>query len=364
MLTELVLSLVLMDGLVLLLCGLLLLSRCWLAPYGPCELEINQEKTLVVNGGAPLLGELTSQGIFLPSACGGKGTCGHCRIEVLRGGGPVHPVESLVLSQVEIAQLFRLACQVRVRDQLSIRFPSEYLATVAFIAEVTETSEVAPDIRLLRLRLLEPASLPFKAGQYVQIAADLDGSAVYRGYSLANSPSSDDNLELHVRLVEGGIVSPWLHQIGPGTRINGSGPHGSAFLRAGDCRTVLCIAGGVGIAPMKAIVLSLTAKPLDRDLYLFYGARNPAQLYEHATFTAIAATQPRFHYLPALSDQELPPDSWPGARGIISLVVRDHFPADTSAQVYACGAPAMIEALLPILADKGIAAKDIHYDAF
>jgi len=364
MFSSLVSAFLAMNGLVLGMCLFLLASRRWLSSYGICKIRINDEKDAQIQGGNSLLLSLVANKVFIPSACGGRGTCGYCKVRVLEGGGSVLATEQLILTPAEVKQNTRLSCQVRVRKDLVVHIPEEYLAIKEYQTEIAKIEVMTDLIKKFHFRLLEPKTITFKAGQYVQVNLERPGEdPVYRGYSVASSPLLKDSIELNVRRVENGLMSTWLHSLKEGDRVNMSGPYGEFFLQETTNRSVVCIAGGVGLAPMKSIIQYMTEKKIDRKVYLFYGARNLPLLYDHGQFVDLAKQNPKFQYVPALSDPH-PNEPWDGRKGLITDIFQTVFPEGEPAEAYLCGPPVMIDALLPMLAAKGIAQKDIYYDKF
>ncbi len=360
----LLLSLVTMNGLILGLCLLLWASRSRLNAYGQARIVINREKTIEVQGGNSLLMSLVMNKVFIPSACGGKGTCGYCRVKVHEGGGSVLATEQMVLTPQEVREHKRLACQVRVRRDLVVEVPEEYLAIKEYQVELAKVEVMTDLIKKLTFRLLDPRQISFKPGQYIQACLEKpDEEPIYRGYSMANSPLRPDVIELNVRLVEGGLMSPYLHSLKVGDRLKMSGPYGDFYLQETTNRSVVCIAGGVGLAPMKSIIRYMIEKRIQRKVYLFYGARTLPLLYDHQEFVELADTNPNFVYVPALSDENIG-DDWKGRRGFITTVFAQVFPEGEPAEAYLCGPPVMIDALLPLLKQKGIQSRDIYYDKF
>lgn len=356
-------SMVVMNVLVLVLCLLSYFSRKLLLNYGICQIDIKNEKKIDILGGNSLLTSLFTSKIFIPSACGGKGSCGYCKLKINSGAGDVLATEEMVLSRSEINEKYRLACQVRIKKDIKIEIPAEYLSIKEYTSEITKTEKMSPQIRKITCKLIEPNKMKFKAGQYIQIVKDENGEAVLRGYSMANSPEQNDIVELNVMNVEGGIMSPYLHSLEVGTKLTFSGPYGEFFLQENTSRTVVCIAGGVGLAPMKSIIKYMIDNKSKREIYLFYGARNTTYLYDHDQLSMWAEQNKNFHYLPALSDRDIG-EEWKGAKGFVTTVFQDNFPDKTDAEAYVCGPPVMIEALMPYLHAKDITDDDIYYDKF
>jgi Na+-transporting NADH:ubiquinone oxidoreductase subunit F len=356
-------ALVVLNGLVLGLCVLLLVSRRMFASYGTVKITVNNEQEISAQGGSSLLSTLFLHKLFIPSACGGKGTCGYCKVKGKAGAGEVLATEEIVLTPQEIADNVRLACQVRVRNDIAVEIPEEFLA----IREYTmclEKSEIMNElIKKLTFKLIEPAVITFKPGQYIQIGREYEGELVQRGYSVANVPSDNTHIELNVRRVENGIMSTYLHQLQVGDRLTVTGPFGEFFLQETTNRSIVCVAGGVGLAPMKSIIHYALDKNLPRTIYLFYGARTLSFLYDHEIFVELAAKHSNFRYIPALSEVG-PDDPWKGERGFIHQIFQRVFPEGEPAEAYLCGPPIMIESLTPVLREKGITEKDTYYDEF
>lgn len=354
-------SLAVMNGVVIGLALLLQFAKKHLSSYGPAKLHINGEKEIDVQGGSSLLSSLFANKYFIPSACGGKGSCGYCKLTVKEGGGSALATEQMVLTRREIKSGVRLSCQVRVRNDMIIHIPEEYLAIKEYETEVMKVEVMTDLIKKITFKLLNPNKITFKPGQYVQVMQMINGEAVYRGYSIASAPSHDFMVELNIRRVEGGLVSPMLHALKEGDKVNLSGAYGDFYLREDNDRSVVCIAGGVGLAPMKSIIQHMIEKQSKRKVYLYYGARTLPLLYDHQQFVDLAKLDSNFIYVPALSDNP-PENEWSGARGFITSVFESHFPEREPAEAYLCGPPIMIDSLMPLLAKKGIT--DIYYDKF
>ncbi|NLI76701.1 MAG: 2Fe-2S iron-sulfur cluster binding domain-containing protein [Candidatus Riflebacteria bacterium] len=364
MLTTMVYALLAMNGLVLALCLLLLVSRRWLGSFGPRTIRLEGGREITVQGGSSLILSLYAGKVFVPSACGGRGTCGYCKVKVREGGGSVLPTEQLVLTPAEIRDGVRLACQVRVRRDLTVEVPAEFLAVQEYQTVVEHVEALTDLIRKITFRLVEPATMAFRPGQYVQLSLTRPGEdPVCRGYSVASSPHETGRIELHIRRVENGIMSTYLHSLQVGDRLTMSGPYGEFYLREDTDRAVVCIAGGVGLAPLNSIIRSLAAAGSERPVWLFYGARTLPLLYYHQEFVEAARRNPRFRYVPALSE-DAGDGGWTGHRGFITRVFEEVFPAGEPAEAYLCGPPIMIDALLPIVEAKGIRREDIFYDRF
>ena len=204
------------GGLTTALAALLMVAERYLVSYGVCKLDINAgEEPLEVEGGRTLLSTLYENEIFIPSACGGKGTCGHCKITVTSGGGPVLPTEKPYLSRKEIRSNVRLACQVKIREDIYVRIPEELLNIRMVASTVESVSELTHDIKEIRLRLDEPAEISHRPGQYVQIQAPSPGEPEFRAYSISSPVYESDKVELVVKLIPGGHGSDEEHHLYP-----------------------------------------------------------------------------------------------------------------------------------------------------
>ena len=332
-----------------------------ISQYGECTIRINDDKEFQAQGGKNLLRTLFENSYFIPSACGGKGTCGYCRMKVSEGGGDALPTEELILSSREIREGYRLACQLKVRNDLNIHIPPEYLEIKEYEAEIEFVELVTSDIRRLRLKVLTEDEISFKPGQYVQIKVEMDGGIEYRAYSIASHPYDKKTIELNVKLIPEGIGSGYLHQVKENEQVQFSGPYGDFYLQTDSSRHIICVAGGVGLAPIKSIILYWNSLETDRPISFFYGARTRKDLYDHNVFLEIADVKKNFHYFPALSEKD--PD-WEGDRGFVHLVMDEHLKDSSNAEAYLCGPPIMIDAVTEVLREKGVPEKRILYDKF
>ena len=332
-----------------------------ISQYGECTIRINDDKEFQAQGGKNLLRTLFENGYFIPSACGAKGTCGYCRVKVDEGGGDALPTEELILSSREIREGYRLACQLKVRNDLNIHIPPEYLEIKEYEAEIDFAELVTTDIRKLGLRVLTEDEISFKPGQYVQIKLEVDGETEYRAYSIASHPHDQKSIELNVKLIPEGLGSGYLHRVGEHDQVQFSGPYGDFYLQTDTSRPIICVAGGVGLAPIKSIILFWDSMQTDRPISFFYGARTLKDLYDHEVFIEIAARKNNFHYFPALSEKD---PGWDGERGFVHLVMEHYLKDESNAEAYLCGPPIMIDAVTEVLKDKGVPEERILYDKF
>ncbi len=336
-----------------------------LVNYGICQIDINAgEKTLDVDGGQTLLSALYENEVFIPSACGGQGSCGYCKIIVSSGGGPVLPTETPYLTRKEVRGGVRLACQVKVREDVFARVPEEMLNVKLFTATVAGTREVTHDIKELRFDLIEPDEIRQRPGQYAQVQAPSPEGPVFRAYSIS-SPSYERNIiELNVRLVPGGIGSTYLHNLEVGDEVIFTGPYGEFELNEDPDTEIICVGGGCGMAPMRNIILTLYDRWPDRVCWLFFGCRTTKDVFYLTEFQELAKKHPNFHVVYALSDPLGPDETWDGETGFIHLSADKFLDADVARQAFLCGPPPMIDAVTRVLEEKGIKPDDIFYDKF
>jgi len=353
------------GGLVAVLAIGLIIAERFLVNYGICKLDINAGETpLELEGGQTLLSALYSNEIFIPSACGGKGSCGHCKITVDSGGGPVLPTETPYLTRGEIRSNVRLACQVKIREDIFVRIPSDLLNVKLFDASVEYVRELTHDTREVRFKLNEPAEIIQRPGQYIQVQAPSPEGPVFRAYSIS-SPSYDRNaIELMVRLVPGGIGSTYIHNLQEGDPVTFTGPYGEFYLNEDPNVEIVCVGGGCGMAPMKNIIYSIYDKTPDRICWLFFGCRTTQDIFYLEEFQALAEKHPNFKVIYALSDELTDGEQWDGETGFVHLAVDKYLEPNVDRQAFLCGPPPMIDAVMRVLEDKGFSEQDIFYDKF
>ncbi len=395
---------------ILLLVILLLYARKKLTPQGEVKITINEEKELTVHPGSSLLTTLANNNIFLPSACGGQGTCGQCRVQIVEGGGSILPTETGFFTRKEQQQHWRLACQVKVKEDLKIQVPEAVLGIRKMECEVMSNHNVATFIKEFKLKLPEGEHLNFKAGGYVQIDVpkitvdfkDMDVEEEYRdewdkyhmwdlkminteetfrAYSMANHPAEGDIVMLNVRIatppwdrargafmkVNPGICSSYIFSRKPGDKVMVSGPYGEFFIKDTD-REMMYIGGGAGMAPMRSHIFHLfyTMKT-KRKVTFWYGARSKREIFYEQHFRDIEKNNSNFKFTIALSEP-LPEDNWTGDVGFIHQVVYDNYLSKheepEEIEYYLCGPPMMIDAVLKMLYDLGVPDEMIAYDDF
>jgi Na+-transporting NADH:ubiquinone oxidoreductase subunit F len=352
-------------GLTTTLAALLMVAERYLVNYGICKLDINAgEKPLELDGGQTLLSSLYANEIFIPSACGGKGSCGHCKITVTSGGGPLLPTETPYLSRKEVRSNLRLACQVKIREDIYVRIPEDLLNVRMFASTVQGASELTHDIKEIRLQLDEPAEISQRPGQYVQVQAPAPNEPVFRAYSISSPAYESNTVELVVRLVPNGIGSTYLHNLNIGETVHFTGPFGDFRLNEDPSVEIICVGGGCGMAPMKNIIYTIYNQWPDRSCWLFFGCRTTEDIFYLERFEELAKKYPNFHVVYALSDKLGEDEKWDGETGFIHLSVDKHLEPGVRRQAFLCGPPLMIEAVTRVLEDKGIASDDVFYDEF
>ncbi len=391
---------------ILLLVSALNFAESKLVNKGKVKLLINddEEKSPEVEAGSNLLSTLSNNGIFLPSACGGQGTCGMCTCQITDGGGDVLPTEESQLTRGQIKDHVRLACQVKVKQDMKIHIPDEIFNIQKFDCTVRSNDNVATFIKELVLELPEGQVMNFKAGGYIQIYIppynlkysefdiekqyhpdwdkyhlwDLKASndeEIFRAYSMAGYPAEVGTVMLNVRIATPppgtdyppGISSSYIFNLKPGDKVTVSGPYGEFFIKDTD-REMMYIGGGAGMAPMRSHIFHLfkTLKT-GRKVSFWYGARSKREMFYDDQFKAIEKEFPNFTYHVALSDP-LEEDDWDGPVGFIHQVVLDNYLKDHEApediEYYLCGPPMMISAVNNMLYNQGVEKENIAFDEF
>lgn len=394
---------------VILLVTLLNTAASKLLPQGKVVITINDdhEDALSVSAGRSLLSTLSDEKIFIPSACGGVGTCGMCKCRITEGGGQVLPTELNHISRSEVKQDVRLSCQVKVREAMNIYVPEEIFNIRQWECIVRSNRSVATFIRELVLELPEKEKLEFKAGGYIQIdipeyreipfsdfeigkeyrddwdrfnmweLASRNDQETFRAYSMANHPAEGNIIILNVRIATPpadlmksappGVGSSYIFNLKPGDKVRVSGPYGEFFIRDSQ-REMVYIGGGAGMAPMRSHIFHLfkTLKT-GRKVSFWYGARSRKEMFYDEEFKAIAREFPNFSYHVALSNP-LPGDNWEGFTGFIHNVLYENYLEDheepEEIEYYMCGPPVMIAAVEKMLYNLGVEKEMIAYDEF
>tara|TARA_R110001583_G_scaffold25760_11_gene93173 strand:+ start:41253 stop:42509 length:1257 start_codon:yes stop_codon:yes gene_type:complete len=395
----------------LILVSILLFAKQKLTPSGEVTIDINGgDQQLVVEPGETLLGTLGAAKIFLPSACGGGGTCAMCKCQVLDGAGSILPTEVDYFTRKEAQTNWRLACQVKVKEDMSMSIPQEILGIQKWDCEVVSNGNVATFIKEFVVKLPDGEILDFKSGGYIQIDVpkidvdfkDMDIEEEYRGeweqfkmfdlnmknpeptyraYSMANHPAEGNIVMLNIRIatppfdrvkggwmnVNPGICSSFIFSRKPGDKVTISGPYGEFFIKETN-NEMMFIGGGAGMAPMRSHIFHLfhTAKT-GRKATFWYGARSLKEVFYADQFDAIAADFPNFEWHLALSEPQ-PEDNWEGPTGFIHKVIYDNYLANhdepEDIEFYICGPPMMNSAVTSMLYDLGVPDEMVDFDDF
>jgi Na+-transporting NADH:ubiquinone oxidoreductase subunit F len=339
--------------------------------YGEVSIDINGgKKKLKVKGGAPLLSSLAAEGIFVPSACGGRGSCGACKCKVESDVGPHLPTELPYLSSEEVAANVRLSCQVKLKKDIAIRLPDELFSVRRLRGRVESLKDLTYDIKELYVAL--EGEIDFVAGQYVQLVVPpypgFKGEA-QRAYSMSSRPSDRGHVELLIRLVPGGIATTYVHKhLKEGDAVEVIGPFGE--FRVHDTgAAMLCVAGGSGMAPFKSMLHHMreTGAFPEKEIWYFFGARSLRDMFYLDELRKLESEWPRFHFVPALSEPQ-PEDDWKGETGLITDVldrwIKNRIDGSKGLEGYLCGSPGMIGACIKVMTQNGVAEKDIFFDKF
>jgi Na+-transporting NADH:ubiquinone oxidoreductase subunit F len=385
----------------------LMIAKSKLVPSADVKITVNDDpdKAIITPAGNTLLNTLAAQKIFIPSACGGKGTCGVCKVQVHEGGGALLPTETSHVNRGEAREGVRLSCQVKVKQDMKIEIDPEIFNVRKWTCRVRSNHNVATFIKELVLELPEGEDVPFRAGGYIQIEcpphvakyADFDIEEEYRGdwdkfnmwqfvskvdepvtraYSMASYPLEKGIIMLNVRIaspppnmpdVPPGKMSSYIFSLKPGDEVTISGPFGEFYARETDNEMVF-IGGGAGMAPMRSHIFDQFRRiHTDRKVSFWYGARSKREAFYQEDFDEIDAENPNFEWHLALSDP-LPEDEWSGETGFIHQVVfenylKDH-PAPEDVEYYMCGPPMMNQACINMLLDLGVEPENIMLDDF
>ena len=368
--TTLLISIGAVSGIAVFLAILMVIADSTIANYGNAKITANSEREYEVRGGRSLLSTLMSEGVFIPSACGGRGSCGLCKVKVTGGGGNgagrLLPTELPWLSDEERAESIRLSCQLKVKNDMQIEIPEELFSVKQFTARVSRIRDLTHDIKELTLDLIFPAGIELTAGKFIQLQTpeyELTDEPVYRAYSVSSAPNVTNQVEVEVRRVPNGICTTYVHDyMKEGDEVIFNGPYGDFFLRDTD-RDVVCIAGGSGMAPIKAILLDMVEKGMNRKVQYFFGAVTRRDIFLVDEMKTLEGRLPNFKFIPALS-APLPEDEWDGETGLITEVLDRYLDSGDNLEAYLCGSPGMIDACINVLAKKGTPEELIYYDKF
>jgi Na+-transporting NADH:ubiquinone oxidoreductase subunit F len=323
-------------------------------------------RVLAAEPGKPLLSTLVSSGIHVPSACGGRGSCGLCRVTVERGAGEYTPAELALLSREDQARGMHLACQVLVDRSLAIRIPGELFRVREHVARVASLRDLTHDIREVVLALEDPPEMAFVAGQYVQLVIPpiaLGADPAYRVYSVASPPSRSGTVELEVRRVPGGVGTSWVFgslRVGDSVRV--IGPFGDLCLRDSD-REIIFVAGGSGMAPIKSMLTDMAEKGSTRPATYYFTARSARDLFLLDEMRCLERRLPALSFVPTLS-HPLAEDRWEGETGSIAAVLARKLGTLDRHEAYLCGSAGMVDAAVRVLTSRGLSPELIFHDRF
>ena len=419
---NIILSIIVFLGIVLLLVALLLWLRDKLLPKGEVKITINDDKELTVPTGNTLISTLAEQKVFLPSACGGKGSCGQCKCRVVEGGGTILPTEIGFFTRKQIQDHWRLGCQVKVKENMKIMVPQSVLDVKEYECTVVSNRNVATFIKEFKVKLPEGSHMDFIPGSYAQIKvpkfdikySDFDKQLIgneylqswekfkmfnlrcvnneptVRAYSMANYPAEGDVFMLTVRIatpplnnkddspfmnVNPGIASSYIFSLKPGDKVLMSGPYGDFHVRETDkskLPEMIWIGGGAGMAPLRAQIMHLTRtlNVRNREMHYFYGARALNEVFYLNDFRQLEEDFPNFHFHLALDRPDPAADAAkvPYTAGFVHNVMYETYlknhPAPEDIEYYMCGPGPMSEAVLEMLDNLGVAKENIMYDDF
>jgi len=337
------------------------------ANHGEYRIDINNgKKNITVNGGETLLASLTSRGIAVPSVCGGRGVCAYCKVKIHEGGGPLMPTEQPLLSPEEIEDNVRISCQVKVHNDMTIEVPEELFKIKKFRGRVDLITDLTHDIKQLRISLVEPDTIEFTPGQYIQLQAPAYGSnpePVYRAYSISSPPEDSGALELVIRLVPEGICTTWVFEhLEEGQEVVFRGPYGDFRLSETD-KEMIWIAGGSGMAPFWSMIRHMKNQNISRSCRYFFGAVAKRDLFLVDELEALADKLDWFEFIPALSGPD-ENDKWNGQTGLVTEVLDRHIEDGSDLEGYLCGSTGMIDASVKVLKNRNIPESRIFYDKF
>lgn len=334
--------------------------------YGEVQLTINDDKQFTVEGGSTLLSTLIEEKIFIPSACGGKGTCGYCKVQVHEGGGPTLATELPFLTEEEMKEDVRLSCQCKVKSDIKIEIPEELFNVKEFDATVEEIVDLTSVIKLIRIKLPEGEEVNFKAGQYVQLKAPLyegNDEEVYRAYSIASSPSDKTHIELVIGYVPEGVATTYVHHhLNVGDDVNINGPYGDFYYQDND-REMILVAVGTGVAPILSILNHMKENNVQRKAIFYFGAKTPEDLFMLDYFKELEETLYDFKFVPCLS-RTSEEHNWEGFKGRVNNAIDEYITDPDNKEAYLCGNEPMINSVVESLTKKGVSEELIYFDKF
>ena len=402
---EIILGVAMFTGIVLALVFIILGARSRLVSTGDVVINVNGEKDITTAAGGKLLQTLAENNIFLPSACGGGGSCAQCRCVIKDGGGSILPTEESAFTKREIAEGWRLSCQVPVKQNMGVAVPEEVFGVKQWTCTVQSNPNVATFIKELTLTLPEGENVDFRAGGYVQLEApphhvkykDFDIEEEYRGdwenfklfdleskvdetviraYSMANYPEEKGLVKFNIRIatppprtqgLPPGQMSSYVFSLKEGDTIDVYGPFGEFFAKETDAEMIF-VGGGAGMAPMRSHIFDqLKRLNSDRKISFWYGARSLRELFYQDEYDKLAAENENFEWHVAMSDPQ-PEDNWEGYTGFIHNVLLENYlkdhPAPEDCEYYMCGPPMMNAAVINMLKELGVEDENIMLDDF
>ena len=417
--TAIITSLIVFLGVIILLVVVLLIAKRYLVASGNVKITMNGDKDVEVPVGGSLLGSLANAGVFLPSACGGKGSCGQCKCQVLEGGGEILPTETVHFSRKQVKDHWRLGCQVKVKGDMAIKVPESVLGVKEWECTVISNKNVATFIKEFKVALPKGEHMDFIPGSYAQIKIptydinynDFDRSLIgdlyvpawekfglfglkqknteptIRAYSMANYPDEGDIITLTVRIatppfkpkpevgfqdVPCGIASTYIFSLKPGDKVLMSGPYGDFHPVFDSKREMIWVGGGAGMAPLRAQIMHMlkTLNTRDREMHYFYGARAIDEVFFMEDFLELEKEFPNFHFHLALDRPDPKADAL-GVKytpGFIAPVMGDTYlkqhEAPEDVEYYLCGPPMMAKTVLDLLHSLGVEDDMIRFDNF
>jgi Na+-transporting NADH:ubiquinone oxidoreductase subunit F len=366
MVLDILVAVVVVSSIGMILAALLSICEHFLADYGPCQININNERDITVKGGKDLLSMLTAEKIFIPSACGGRGTCGSCKLKVTEGAGHLLPTEIPYLSKEEIESNIRLSCQVKIRNNLIIEIPSELFSAREYICKCIEIVDLTHDIKQFCFELIEPEQIDYIPGQYIQLLTPVYKKGleeVYRAYSISSDPANKQNIELIIRLVPGGICTTYCFEyLKVGDEVKMNGPYGDFQLSETNAPIVF-IAGGSGMAPIKCILHHMKNTANNRKATYYFGANQVNELFLLDKMKEFESDLNDFRFVPTIAGN-LENVDWKGETGLVTDVVRRDLKNASECEAYICGSAGMIEASVNVLTELGMSEENIFFDKF
>jgi len=363
---EIIISVLSVSGISGALALLLSIANKTIGNYGEMTLIINDEKEYKVDGGSSLLSTLVDEEIFIPSACGGKGSCGYCKVEVLEGGGQFLPTEAGYVTPAEQQKGIRLACQCKVKENIKIKIPEELFNVRQYDYKVDMLKLLTPTIMHVGLTLPEENEINFKPGQYIQILTPIykeNDEELYRAYSIASNPVDKHKVELFLGYIQDGKCSTFIHKyLKEGDKLTVVGPFGDFHYHESD-REIVMAAIGTGMAPIMSILKHMVEIKSERKATFYFGARTGDDLFMMDELREIEKQLPNFTFMPCLS-RPRPEDNWTGEKGRVTDLIEKYITDASNMEAYLCGSPVMIDGVVDLLRQKKMAEEHIYYDKF